>query len=79
VAPERTRAGRSSRTEAKHLALICLAECFANVAVPLIAGIFPRLLSSGDFHTFRGLFDETCDSFRLRHVDGVAPLYLNDR
>src|ERR1700730_1923039 len=45
----------------------------------LTSSAIPRFLSGGDLHTLRGLFDKTCDSFRLRHVDSMAPPYLNDR
>src|SRR5439155_2024351 len=39
----------------------------------------PELLSGGGLHTLGGLFDKSCDSPRLRHVDGVAALDLSDR
>src|SRR5438270_12009557 len=38
----------------------------------------PELLSGGGLHTLGGLFDKSCDSPGLRHVDGVATLDLND-
>src|SRR6267378_6877115 len=44
------------------------------------SGIPPELLSSGGgLHTLGGLFDQSCDSIWLRHVDGMAALDLNDR
>src|SRR6202162_2033983 len=44
------------------------------------AAIPPGLLSSGGgLHTLGGLFDESCDSLGLRHVDGMAALDLNRR
>src|ERR1700736_2920429 len=44
------------------------------------AAIPPGLLSSGGgLHTLGGLFDKSCDSLGLRHVDGMAALDLNDR
>src|SRR6266849_4513487 len=44
------------------------------------AAIPPQLLSGGSgLHTLGGLFDESCDSLGLRHVDGVAALDLNNR
>jgi hypothetical protein len=44
------------------------------------AAISPELLSSGGgLHTLGGLFDKSCDSLWLRHVDGMAALDLNDR
>src|SRR6267378_5058171 len=44
------------------------------------AAIPPELLSGGGgLHTFGSLFDKTCDSLWLRHVDGMAALDLNDR
>src|SRR5206468_8751993 len=43
------------------------------------AAIPPGPLSSGGgLHTLGGLFDKSCDSPGLRHVDGVATLDLND-
>src|SRR5438132_12393591 len=39
----------------------------------------PELLSGGGLHTLGGLFDKSCDSLGLRHVDGVAALDLSDR
>src|SRR3989475_9469490 len=39
----------------------------------------PELLSGGGLHTLCGLFDKSCDSLGLRHVDGVAALDLSDR
>src|SRR6266446_7276294 len=44
------------------------------------SGKSPWLLgSSGGLHTPGGLFDKSCDSLGLRHVDGMAALDLNDR
>src|SRR6266516_5397514 len=44
------------------------------------AAIPPGLLSGGGgLHTLGGLFDKSCDSLGLRHVDGVAALDLSDR
>src|SRR6267378_6192248 len=44
------------------------------------SGIPPELLSSGGgLHTLGGLFDQSCDSIWLRHVDGMAALDLYDR
>src|SRR6202171_1784212 len=44
------------------------------------AAIPTTLLSGGGgLHTLGGLFDKSCDSLGLRHVDGMAALDLNDR
>src|SRR4029077_10422413 len=44
------------------------------------AAIPPGLLSSGGgLHTLGGLFDKSCERLRLRHIDGMAALDLNDR
>src|SRR5258707_10980550 len=44
------------------------------------AAIPPELLSSGGgLHPLGGLFNQSCDSLWLRHVDGMAALDLNDR
>src|SRR5439155_15032178 len=44
------------------------------------AAIPPALLSGGGgLHTLGGLFDKSCDSLWLRHVDGMTALDLNDR
>src|SRR5229473_6573010 len=44
------------------------------------SGKSPWLLgSSGGLHTPGGLFDKSCDSLGLRHVDGMAALDLNHR
>ena len=38
-----------------------------------------NFLSGGGLHLFGGLFNESCYSTGLRHVDGVAAFGLNDR
>src|SRR5882724_5701615 len=40
---------------------------------------FPELLSGGALYTLGGLFDKSCDSLGLRHVDGMAALDLSNR
>src|SRR2546426_319507 len=58
-----------------------LGQTSTREQTPVVSsGKSPWLLGgSGGLHTPGGLFDKSCDSLGLRHVDGMAALDLNDR